>query len=40
MVRNAVIACKAAKAAAVDAAEAAENRAEQARHLGDKFLAG
>ncbi|KAK7254742.1 protein O-mannosyl-transferase [Aureococcus anophagefferens] len=30
MVRNAVIACKAAKAAAVDAAEAAENRAEQA----------
>ncbi|KAH8068014.1 hypothetical protein JL721_6961 [Aureococcus anophagefferens] len=40
MVRNAVIACKAAKAAAVDAAEAAENRAEQARHLGDKCLAG
>jgi hypothetical protein len=40
MVRNAVVACKAAKAAAVDAAEAAENRAEQARHLGDKFLAG
>ncbi|KAH8065004.1 hypothetical protein JL722_1898 [Aureococcus anophagefferens] len=40
MVRNAVIACKAAKAAAVDAAEAAENRSEQARHLGDTFLAG
>ena len=40
MVRNAVIACKAAKAAAIDAADVAENLAERSRHDTNKFLAG
>ncbi len=38
MVRNAVIACKAAKAAAIDAADVAENTAERAKHEAAKFL--